>query len=138
MPFGRQTIWVPKPGNLIAGLGFTTSRPSKTSRWRDLASSVNSFKGYTVVPFVGKYLKRVLELIPAEYRGHEEPIVRQVHVGDVDHLSVTDETWAFFQERYGLGPRDEEIFQVSLGSVSGLPFMINCDVARRLVEVDRL
>jgi hypothetical protein len=137
LPVNGQTWWCPKPGRLIAGLGWTLKRPGNVSRHRDLAGTLNSFRAYNYVPFVGVYLRAVMSLVPERYR-LTEPIDlhRQVHVDDCFPEEAASDTWDFFTARYGLGRADEAAFAQSLAAATSIPFMIESPAFEILMQVD--
>jgi len=137
VPVCGKCYWAPKPGRLMATLGWTVTRPGPVTRHRDLASTINSFMPYCFVPFLRCYLRHAMQLLPEKYRQYHDPAtVRMVAAQGIDVSDPAVDTWAFFAARYGLTAQDEIAFQVSLARASSLPFML-CDTALgRMAEVD--
>lgn len=110
MPVDGVMYWYPHPGRQIAKLGWTIRRNSTTKqRYRDFAGALNSFQAYCFVPFLRRYIDRVSELVPEEFR-LEPPSKRwAIGSGSTPYLPA-DDTWDWFTRRYGLTRSDEDAF----------------------------
>jgi hypothetical protein len=152
VPVDGQTWWIPKPGRLIAGIGWTTTRPTKKTKWRHLAATINGFGMYRFVPFLRVYCGKVMSLIPEEYRCvtiddlHPDEMkglkhTVQTQMGGAHRrlkfpLLPSASTWEFFDARYHLSQEDEKRFTICLDKADCLPFMVDSYAMKILASVD--
>ncbi len=137
LPVGGRSYWAPMPGRTMAKIGWMIKQPGRVSRFVDLACTINSFAAYKFVPFLRCYLRRVMELLPEQYRHERDHKLHDHKVrGGYTPSQPEVDTWAFFKARYDLDVQDEDLFQVSLLRANQLPFMLVSEIFSRLVDRD--
>ena len=136
-PVAGRLYWAPKPGKLIASMGWVVNKPPNYRRWmQELAGNLNSFLPYRFVPFLRLYLEHVMQLVPEEYRLYKSDEFRSVVAGKDLPSEPTADTWAFVYARYGLRAEDEQEFGKAVRLANTLPFMIESRSFATLVDVD--
>jgi len=125
-------IWGPKIGRQMVKIGWAINKPGSTSRWRNLAGTINSFRCHWYLPFFGEYCERIGELIPELYRNcidrSKTTVSRDMMwEGRVMPRRTPDDVWLLFTRRYGLDRVDLDNFVAELACIDTIPFIVGCD-----------
>lgn len=134
-PVNGVFYWFPLPGRQLAKMGWTIKNFKHARMMREYAGVLNSYRDYTFVPFLRKYVDIVSQLIPERYR-KEAPSRRWLVGPGITPQYPADDTWEWFERRYGLNIQDEAEFEMSLLKVKRIPFMMNSEAVKIMAAVD--
>jgi hypothetical protein len=135
LPVEGDMFWAPLPGRQLSKIGWTLRNVKNAHRWRDYAGVLNSYRDFSFVPFLRKYVDIVSQLVPERYR-NEPPSKRWTVGPGITPPAPAADTWTAFECRYGLGQAAEEAFAKALLKVDCLPHMLCTEETEQLVEVD--
>lgn len=128
-------VWGPKPGKLVARLGWLATPPTRRTAATH-AGTLTSFVNYSFVPFLRVYvqveLAAFLRVCKAARAPHAFDRVLRVQAG----RDPADDTWRFFFARYGVTEADERDFRRQLVAVEQRPYMLESRVLASMREID--
>jgi len=134
-PVDGDMYWYPLPGRQLSKIGWSMRDVPEDVRWKDYAGVLNSFRDFSFVPFIRKYVDVVSQMIPEEYR-LEKPSRRWLVGPGITPQDPSDDTWDWFSLRYSFDSTDEEEFTIALQGATSLPYMVTSSHIERMARVD--
>jgi len=134
-PVGGVVYWGPLPGRQLAKIGWSLRRHAQAKSWKEFAGILNSYRDYSFIPFLRRYVDIVSQLIPEPHRLAPPSLKWMVGPG-ITPQAPDHDTWDWFYQRYGLNRSDEDYFAAQLLAVDVLPYMIHNESVSIMVDVD--
>jgi hypothetical protein len=125
-------VWGPKPGRLLAKIGYAVARQDKPLEWfKGVLLGVKADTAH--VPVVNVYVKHCLELLQSTHaKARVEP--HKIHV-ERQHKAV-GRTYEQFYKIYNLNPSDLDTLRDQIKRISSVPHLLDHPLFEELVFVD--
>jgi len=132
-PSSKGTLPAPKPGRLLARLGWAVKpEPNGLSWFRGVCLGLRDTVNH--VPIAGDFVRKGIQLtskVKAKKNPDDEHRFRASEAAE-----TSTETLAFMMRRYGINEGDIENFRSILRQVKQLPVSIRSDMVEDMVKID--
>jgi hypothetical protein len=125
---------IPLPGKFLARFGLSVSSPRTIEQVRAI---VHQFSVYINVPFIGPVIGRVSSLVGAGEEDLPDDYKYNMHYKASEMVPPPcEDTWEWFQHRYGLGQAEHGMVESSMAAITALPWLVEIPAITALFDVD--
>lgn len=144
VPHSTGYCYVPLLGKLLPKLGFYVNPPTaKFARAVAFADAAAFLTSYPFVPFLRVVASNIMRVMAAHSHQRADSRVQAylastagVRRDTAAQFVATDETWDWFEQRYGLSRLDEEHLRRALDACAEAPCHVASDIVRRMAQRD--